>query len=95
VTGAIQCRLDGADLGSPLSLPATGAYGTYARSQIGTLALPKGTHTLELRIVKGGFNLDLLRFQQSVPVSLDRIPDKHHPHSDPLHFWNLQGRIVP
>lgn len=58
----LQLRLDGTDLTSVLALPQTSGWDDWQDLTASNISLPSGTHILELRIIKGGFDISSVEF---------------------------------
>jgi beta-glucosidase len=61
--GRVRIDLDGRPLGI-VTVPGTGGYQAWADTPVNGVTLPKGEHTITLRILTGGFNLQNMLFNK-------------------------------
>jgi hypothetical protein len=61
--GNLRLYFDGVAAGQDLGMAATGGWQSWRTLTSSNVQLPAGKHTLKLFVVKGGFNLNLLRFR--------------------------------
>ena len=77
--GKILFSLDGVTLSNTITdIPATGGWQSWQYVTIPSVYLPSGSHTLQFRIIFGGFNLSYLYFEL---ISTDVKEESQTPYS--------------
>ncbi|MES2387336.1 MAG: carbohydrate-binding protein [Bacteroidota bacterium] len=67
--GKMTVKVDGVAVLSNLALPQTANYSTWITTNLGTFLMRTGQHTVQLNIVKAGYNIHYLDFSNFVGVN--------------------------
>jgi len=68
--GAVSIKVDGTTLLNNITIPSTNGWDTWQTTNLGTISLTSGTHTIQLLINTAGFNIRYLNFTTPLSVAI-------------------------
>jgi hypothetical protein len=68
--GTVSIKVDGTTILNTITIPSTNGWDTWQTTNLGTISLTGGTHTIQLFINTAGFNIRYLNFTTPLSVAI-------------------------